>query len=191
MFSLSHIPNMISGLRIVAAPVLLALAWAGHQDLFAYVLAAALISDALDGAVARRFGFVSDFGSLLDSIADLLIFVVTAFGVWRFHRELVTNHVIAFSLVVSLWVGGSVIGFLRYGRMASFHTLLSRFTTYVIVTFLGVLFLWGFKPWLLWAAVGLCVISHVEEFMLMALLPTWTPNARGLYWVLRKRAPLA
>ena len=187
----SHIPNVISGLRILAAPVLLALIWLGQQNPFVCLLAAALISDILDGAIARRFGFVSELGSLLDSVADLLIFMVTAIGVWRFHPELVADHLVAFSLVVFLWVGGSAIDFLRYGRMASFHTLLPRVTTYVIVTFIGVLFISGFKSWLLWAAVGLCVVSHVEEFMLMALLPTWTPNARGLYWVLRKRASLA
>ena len=191
MLSASNIPNAISALRILAAPALLALIWLGHQNSFAWLLAAALTSDALDGAIARRFGFVSELGSVLDSVADLLIFIVTALGVWRFHPELVADHSSAFALIVCLWIGGSVIGFFRYGRMASFHTLLSRVTTYVIVTFLGVLFLWGFQPWLLWTAVGLCVISHLEEFTLMALLPTWTPNARGLYWVLRKRAPSA
>jgi phosphatidylglycerophosphate synthase len=191
MLSASNIPNAISGLRILAAPALLALICFGHQNSFACLLAAALISDILDGAIARHFGFVSELGSLLDSVADLLIFIVAAIGVWRFHPELVADHSIAFTLVVSLWIGGSVIGFLRYGRMASFHTLLSRVTTYVIAAFVGALFLWGFLPWLLWAAVGLCVISHIEEFMLMALLPTWTPNARGLYWILRKRAPSA
>jgi CDP-diacylglycerol--glycerol-3-phosphate 3-phosphatidyltransferase len=191
MISPSHIPNIISALRILSAPVLLVLIWLGQQYPFAWLLAAALISDILDGAIARYFGFVSELGSLLDSVADLLIFVVAAIGIWRFHPELVAAHLFAFLLVVTLWVGGSLIGYLRYGRMASFHTILSRLTAYLIGAFVGVLFLWGFQPWLLWAAVGLCILSHAEEFLLMALLPTWTPNARGLYWVLRKRAPSA
>jgi phosphatidylglycerophosphate synthase len=191
MISPSQIPNIISGLRILAAPALLVLIWLGQLNAFAWLLAAALISDVLDGAIARHFGYVSDIGSLLDSTADLLIFIVAAIGIWRFHPELVTDHPLSFLLVVTLWVCGSLIGVMRYGRMASFHTFLSRLTAYCVGAFVAVLFLWGLQPWLLWAAVSLCVISHLEEFILMALLPTWTPNVRGLYWVLRKRIPSA
>ena len=191
MISPSHIPNIISGLRILASPALVVLIWLGWQNPFAWLLAAALISDILDGAIARHFGYVSEFGSLLDSIADLLIFIVAAIGIWRFHPKLVADHFFAFLLVVTLWIGGSLIGYLRYGRMASFHTQLSRITAYGIGAFVAVLFLWGFYSWLMRVAVALCVVSHVEEFILMALLPHWTPNARGLYWVLRKRAASA
>jgi phosphatidylglycerophosphate synthase len=189
VFSPAQIPNIISGLRIATAPLLLALAWLGEREAFAWLLAAALISDILDGAIARHFGFISKLGILLDSVADLLIFIVAAYGIWRFFPDRVTQHAFAFLLVVGLWVGGSLAGYLRYGRMASFHTFLSRVAAYVIGLFLAVLFLWGFLTWLFWTAVSLAVISQVEEFILMALLPTWTPNAGGLYRVLKRHAP--
>jgi phosphatidylglycerophosphate synthase len=184
----SQIPNLISGLRIALFPLLLACAWLQHREAFAWILVIALISDILDGAIARHFGYVSQLGSLLDSVADLLTFIAAACGIWRFHPAVLANHSLAFWLLVILWIGGSLGGYLRYGRMASFHTLLGRITAYVIGGFVIVLFFWGFAPWLLWAAVGLSVVSHIEEFILMAVLPSWTPNARGLYWVMRKRA---
>jgi len=187
MISPRHIPNIISALRIASAPVLIGLTWLGWQQAFSWLLAAALVSDILDGAIARRFGYVSDFGSLLDSVADFLLFVVSAYGIWRFYPDLVAEHEYAFLLVVVLWIGTSVAGYLRYGRMASFHTYLARVTAYVIGGFLATLFLLGFYPWLFWTAVTLVVLANVEEFILMALLPTWTPNARGLYWVLKRR----
>jgi phosphatidylglycerophosphate synthase len=184
----SQIPNIISGLRIAAFPLLLACAWLQQRDAFSWLLVIALLSDILDGAIARRFNYVSQLGSLLDSVADLLTFIAAACGIWRFHPAALADHSVAFWLLVVLWIGGSLAGYLRYGRMASFHTLLARITAYVIGSFVIVLFLWGFVPWLLWAAVSLSIASHVEEFILMAILPTWTPNARGLYWVMKKRA---
>jgi phosphatidylglycerophosphate synthase len=186
MFSYSQIPNMLSASRLAAAPVLLVLALGRHEQVFAWLLAAALISDILDGLIARRFGWISSLGTALDSAADICTFGVAAFGVWRFHPELVRDHGTAFALVVALWLGTIVCGLWRYGRLASFHTYLSRATAYAIGAFLAVLFIGGFVTWLFWFTVALAVISHLEEFVLMALLPAWTPNVRGVYWVWRR-----
>jgi CDP-diacylglycerol--glycerol-3-phosphate 3-phosphatidyltransferase len=140
------------------------------------------------GAIARHFGFTSELGARLDSIADLLLFGVAAYGIRVFHPQVVSNHAGVFLLVVALWLGGSLAGFLRYGRMASFHTFLSRATAYALGGFIAVLFLWGFNSWLFWVGVGLAVAAQIEEFILLALLPVWTPNVGGLYRLLRERA---
>jgi CDP-diacylglycerol--glycerol-3-phosphate 3-phosphatidyltransferase len=186
--SASHIPNIISALRLAATPVLVALAYLGQREAFAWLLVAALLSDIVDGAIARHFGFTSELGARLDSIADLLLFGVAAYGIWVFHMQVVTEHSGVFLLVVGLWIGGALAGFLRYGRMASFHTFLSRVSAYAMGGFIAVLFLWGFNAWLFWAGVGLAVAAQIEEFILLALLPVWTPNVGGLYRLFRKRA---
>ncbi|MGA9993336.1 MAG: hypothetical protein WBP86_13505, partial [Thiobacillaceae bacterium] len=102
--------------------------------------------------------------------------------------QVVSAHSSVFLLVIALWLGGSLAGFLRYGRMASFHTFLSRATAYALGGFIAVLFLWGFNASLFWAGVFLAVASQLEEFILLAMLPEWTPNVGGLYWLLRQRA---
>jgi hypothetical protein len=48
-----------------------------------------------------------------------------------------------------------------------------------------ILFLHGFVTWLFWTAAALVVVSQTEELVLLILLPTWTPNVRGLYWRLK------
>ncbi len=184
--SASHIPNVISGLRIAAFPLLLALVWFEQREAFSWVLAMALLSDILDGAIARHFGYASELGSLLDSLADLLTFIAAACGIWRFHAATLASHRVAFWLLIALWIGGALVGYLRYGRLASFHTVLSRIAAYALGIFVVVLFLWDFVPWLCYAAVSIAIVSHVEEFILMAVLPSWSPNARGLYWVMKK-----
>ncbi len=186
--SASHIPNIISALRLAATPVLVALAYFGQREAFAWLLVAALLSDILDGAIARYFGFTSELGARLDSMADLLLFGVAAYGIWVFHPHVVSDNAGIFFLVVGLWIGGSLAGFLRYGRMASFHTFLSRATAYALGGFIAVLFLWGFNAWLFWTGVCLAVASQLEEFFLLAMLREWTPNVGGLYWLLRRRA---
>jgi CDP-diacylglycerol--glycerol-3-phosphate 3-phosphatidyltransferase len=49
------------------------------------------------------------------------------------------------------------------------------------------LFLWGMRPWFFYLASGLSILGAIEELIIIALLPEWTANVRGLYWVLQRR----
>jgi cardiolipin synthase len=70
---LRQIPNILTAIRIVLAPLTAYLLVQG-QDLAAlFVFAFAGGSDALDGFLARRFGLVSRFGEYLDPAADKLL----------------------------------------------------------------------------------------------------------------------
>jgi cardiolipin synthase len=70
-----HIPNIISVIRILlVAPIVLALA--RHNLALATLLfAVAAVSDAVDGLLAKRFGWQSELGGVLDPIADKLLLV--------------------------------------------------------------------------------------------------------------------
>jgi phosphatidylserine synthase len=186
VISAAQIPNIITSLRIAAVPVLCYLAWSGELQPFAWLLTAALISDIVDGLVARRFGLVSELGSFLDSLADLLTFVAAGYGFWRFFPGVIADQHTVIVIVLAMWVGTSLLGFLRYGRLASFHTLLTRICAYALGIFLVILFIHGFVPWLFWTAAALVVVSQTEELVLLFLLPKWTPNVRGLYWRLKR-----
>jgi len=39
----------------------------------------------------------------------------------------------------------------------------------------------------LYAAAGASVLGNCEELLLLALLPRWRADVRGVYWVLRER----
>ncbi len=71
----SYIPNLITVLRVAAAPVLILLldSQAYEPALFVFLLAG--VSDALDGFIAKRFNFESKFGALLDPVADKILLV--------------------------------------------------------------------------------------------------------------------
>ena len=53
--------------------------------------------------------------------------------------------------------------------------------------FVGALFVVGEQPALLFAAAGLVLVATLEEFILMWLLPEWTADVRGVYWILAQR----
>jgi CDP-diacylglycerol--glycerol-3-phosphate 3-phosphatidyltransferase len=75
-----NLPNLITVARIAACPVIFLLALsdtvAGRAAAFILFVVAAL-SDLWDGYLARKHGWITDVGKLLDPIADKLLIVCT------------------------------------------------------------------------------------------------------------------
>jgi CDP-diacylglycerol--glycerol-3-phosphate 3-phosphatidyltransferase len=185
---LRHVPNVLSGARAAAVPVLLVLALLGYEKAFTWVLIPALLSDVFDGLIARAFGVESQLGAKLDSVADTLMMFVTVYGIWVFHPPVIRGHAWLCGIAVGLWVLEDLVALLRYHRLSSFHTYLSKIVANLFGLFVGWLFLFGFEPWLLYLAAGTSIVASLEELLLLWRLPRWRSDVRGLYWVMRERA---
>ena len=77
--SLLNIANVLTGLRIIAIPLVVLLFflpyhWAGMAA--GLMFAAAGITDTLDGYYARKYGLITPLGAFLDPVADKLIVAV-------------------------------------------------------------------------------------------------------------------
>jgi phosphatidylglycerophosphate synthase len=83
---LRNIPNAISLARLLATPVLLWMVLSHRQELFKWLLLACLLSDILDGWIARAFDVRSKRGTSLDSLADLLVALNMVLGLFVFQR---------------------------------------------------------------------------------------------------------
>jgi cardiolipin synthase (CMP-forming) len=76
-FMLRHVPNILSALRLISAPIA---AWLIlHDSDFAAlcVFSFAGLSDAADGYLAKTFGLTSRFGVWLDPAADKLLMLAS------------------------------------------------------------------------------------------------------------------
>ncbi len=79
---LRHLPNLLSALRLLAAPFAAWLILKTHDTAALLVFAAAGASDGLDGFIARRWGFTSNFGAWLDPAADKLLMLLCFAALW-------------------------------------------------------------------------------------------------------------
>ncbi len=73
---LRHLPNLLSGFRLLAAPLTAWAILAEHDGAALAVFAGAGLSDFADGFIARTFRFTSRFGAWLDPIADKLLMLL-------------------------------------------------------------------------------------------------------------------
>jgi cardiolipin synthase len=72
----SNLPNAITVARVALAPIVGGLILSGRwSEAFACFVAAG-VSDGLDGRIARKYGLESDFGAMLDPIADKALMIL-------------------------------------------------------------------------------------------------------------------
>ena len=87
-----HIPNILSFLRIFLAPLFIVFIF---KNLFIYKVLSFIIffigsvSDFLDGYIARKFNFKSDFGKYLDPFADKILIISALLTLNLFYPEII------------------------------------------------------------------------------------------------------
>ena len=68
-----HLPNILSGIRLVLVGVFVSLFLAGRYLPALSIFVFAFLTDVLDGYLARANGWVTNLGKLLDPLADKLM----------------------------------------------------------------------------------------------------------------------
>ena len=80
-----NLPNALTTMRVLLAPLVAALLLqprASARLVAGIVYLVAAVSDLIDGEIARRRGEITDFGKLVDPIADKLLLVATLIPFW-------------------------------------------------------------------------------------------------------------
>ncbi len=174
--------------RLVGAGGLIGAVAFGGAQVFTWLLLGCLVSDVLDGFLARKFGFDSELGASLDSIADLATTFAGALGVLIFQGQFVREHYAGMLAAMAFYGVELLVSLWRYGKASSFHTVLDRVAASVAGVFVMWLFLFGFQGWLFRLAVAVYVIALAEEMVLICLFPEWVSDVGGLHRVIGRRA---
>ena len=149
-----HIANIITSCRILCSMGILCFPAFSPEFYTLYFVCG--FSDMIDGTIARNTNAVSEFGSKLDTVADLVFVVVCLI------KLLPMLHI-----SVWLWIWIAVIavikatnivwGFIRKNRFASVHTVLNKITG--LLLFLLPFTLQFIEPTYSFAAV--CIIATI------------------------------
>src|SRR5690606_2690736 len=113
--------------RLALIPVLIWLVTEGESNTFLIVLAVSLLTDSLDGFLARKLGQVTTLGSHLDSWADLATYAVMLFGLWQIWPEIFDRESGYMIVAFSSWLVPVLVCLTRFGRFPNYHTYASKF----------------------------------------------------------------
>jgi cardiolipin synthase len=165
------IPNLITLARILLVPVVVWAIASGHM-LFAFLLfAAAGVSDAVDGFLAKRFGMASELGAYLDPLADkvLIVSIYVALGIVDALPRWLVILVVSRDLLI---VGGVLFSWLLNKPVSVRPHLVSKINTAMQLLLVGLVLAslgFGFDPgWALpltMAAVAALTLASVAVYL--------------------------
>lgn len=181
-----NLPNAISFGRLILAPAMVVLAWHQEENLFRAAFTAAVISDLLDGVLARILNQRTELGAKLDSWADMATYLSLFFGTCMLWPRFIDAH-------LGLILGGFVVyttafslGYLKYGRLTSYHTLSGKLSAVLMASSM-IIWFFGGPEWPFRTALVVVMANGAEQIVITLVLPGWRPNVPSLWHALRSR----
>lgn len=123
---LKYVPNILTIIRFLLIPIILLFLFSGNYLLAFIFFTVSGITDILDGYIARKFNLVSNFGKLMDPLADKLtqismlaaLFFLNIVPVWILIIVLLKEVIMVAG--ASFLYGKSVVVYSRwYGKLAT------------------------------------------------------------------------
>jgi len=181
------IPNLITLYRLLMVPVILYFAISGRETLFAVFLVINLISDIIDGYIARRFKMESEIGAKLDSFADNFNYVLAIIGFFIFKMDDLRPHLVSLIIFISMLLLTVIVPLIKFGKFPSFHLYVTKIGGYIQGAFFICLFTIGFIAPFYYFMIIWGMLGAVECIAIDMVIPEMRSNIKGLYWVLKER----
>ena len=133
-FPFSSLPNLITLGRLILVPMIISAIADGRWTLTFSGFLLAGISDAIDGFLARRFGWKSQLGAYLDPVADKALLVSIYIALALANVVPATLAIIVVSRDVMI-VGGVIICWLMHNPLEIRPLLISKLNTTAQIAF--------------------------------------------------------
>ena len=186
-----NLPILLLLFRLVLAPIILALAYfIGENAKITIVILMymGLLSDILDGIIARKQNISSEKLRRMDSQTDMVFWLSIGFATWILYPKLILDNSIYIWTILGMEVACYVISLLKFKKETCTHAFLSKL--WGITLLIAFTSLIGFNhagiPFALAILMGL--ISHIDRILITLILPKWTHDIPSAYhaYLIRK-----
>lgn len=170
--------------RLLLAPVILGLAYFsgdGARPLILVLMYLGLVSDILDGIIARHQGISSARLRRMDSQADMVFWLSIGFATWILFPELISNNAPAIWTILGMEAACYAISILRFGRETCTHAFLSKMWGLSLLAAFTYLIGFGHAGIPFGVAIVLGLVSHLDRILITLILPRWTHDIPSAY----------
>ena len=167
------VPNVVTGLRLIAVPVVVVLMLSNSLATAFWVIVAAGISDGLDGYLAKRLDAVTRLGTYLDPLADKALLI--ALFVCLATLDLLPGWLVCLMILRDILIVGGVL----LSRVTALSILIEPTTISKLNTFLQIFL----GMWVLGQAVLGADVPYVAGSLI--LLVALTTLASGTLYLCR------
>jgi CDP-diacylglycerol--glycerol-3-phosphate 3-phosphatidyltransferase len=185
---MKHIPSGLIVFRMVAgaAILLLRIYHIPHYNIIAVsLLIAGLISDILDGIIARRLGISSERLRRLDSAADQLFFILAAIATYIQCTSFFHDN--KFQLIILGIAEAAIyaVSWLKFKKEVATHAIASKAWVLTIVAVLIQVMLTCNSSWLFQICFYIGVITRLEIIGILLIIPSWANDVPSIFHAIK------
>lgn len=177
-------PNITSMIRIFMAPVLLLLAYHGHEAIYIIAVLFTLFTDVLDGFLARHLNMITELGSHLDSWGDFIIYTTLAISAWWLWPEIIKQELIYFLIIILSFTLPVIIGLIKFHTLTSYHTWSVKLAVFITVLSYIIVFL-DWLRWPLYMAVAISTIAAIEEILITFIMKHQHADIKSIWHAMK------
>lgn len=157
------------------------------ENTFVILLVINLITDVLDGFIARTYNLQTEFGAHLDAYADIGMYITAIVGVAMFKLDDIKPHMTIFLIFILSYLLPKIIAYIRFKRFASFHLYSSKVGGYMQGGFFFIWFVFGFNAFVYNLVFIFGILTFLEQSVIVIISTELESNIKGLYWILKKK----
>lgn len=175
------IPNQITAIRFMMVPTIWWMIITGLSGYIGIVLIVCLISDALDGYMARRLNQVTDFGGKFDSLADNILILSALTWILMLKPMVLADHYMLCLLAICTYITSLAVGWIKFRQVGNLHLYLSKLSglvqyVFIIHTFSSA----TYSPWLFYLAISIFFLSSLETLLLQLIVREVNGHMRSI-----------
>jgi len=182
-----NIPNLLSFYRLAISPLILYFALSGLEKLFAIFICISLVSDILDGNIARYFKLQTRFGAALDNLADICTYALAFLSVYLFKWSEIQPHAWALYMFIGTLLASYAVAFIKFKKIPGLHLYSAVSSGYAQGIFIFSLFAFGFNTGFFYLVCFWGTLAYIEKIFVLIRLDAIRSGVKGLYWLLQEQ----
>ena len=191
---MKRIPIVLIIFRLLLGPVMIALTYrfgAAIRFELVALMVLGLLSDIFDGIAARKAGVSSPQLRRMDSQTDLVFWLCVGWCSWLLNQEVILAYKIPITVVFVMEAMTYVVSIAKFGKETCTHALLSKLWGLTLLAVFVAIIGFSYGGWAMKTAVFFGLISHLDVFLIILLLPKWTYDVPSFYhaYLIRKGIP--
>lgn len=186
-----NIPQLLILFRLLLAPILLGLAiFLGEtaKPTILVLMYLGLLSDILDGIIARKQNISSASLRRMDSQADMVFWLSIGLATWILFPQLISSNSFSISVILAMEASCYLISFLKFKKETCTHAFLSKMWGLSLLAAFSSLIGFNHAGFPFHLAIVLGLISHLDRILITLILPKWTHDVPSAYhaYLIRK-----
>lgn len=138
------------------------------------------LTDYFDGKIARKLNQATDLGKTLDSVADLLFYLSSAFFIYYLFPDVIAANFKLLMIFFGILILSFIISFMKCGKPLLMHTTLLRFSA-ALVYFLFIVSFFFDTAYFGTIVITLYMFAFLEEIMIFIIYGQIDPDTKSIF----------